>query len=155
MAFGEEAVRRALPKARQRRSRGVRLRTMAPLGSLVPDVNPEDIAALDGEHRRLAAPPTELDIVDRRTTLPALDPADPEGDYLEVHSPVPVAGLPALFEHSWASAAASLSDTPATSSAQDGTPDGHRPPERRGHGLAPPCHPQHRLEAARRHLKGF
>lgn len=104
MSFDDDAVQQALPSARERRARGVRLRTIAPVGSAEPDIPPEDLAALDGDHRRLARPPLSLDIIDRRVALLPLDPACPEGDQLEVWAPSLVAGLLALFERQWADA---------------------------------------------------
>lgn len=105
MTFDDDVVQRALPSAWRRRSRGMRLRTMAPVGSAVPDLSPEDLAVLDGDHRRLVDPPTAMNIVDRRVALLPADPAQPGGDRLEVWEPALVAGLVALFEQHWALAA--------------------------------------------------
>lgn len=105
MSVDEEAVRRALPAARERHLRGVLLRTLAPVGAATPRVDAADLAVIDGDHRRAATLPTSLNIVDRRVALLPADPADPDGDHLEVWAPALVAGLLAMFERHWTVAA--------------------------------------------------
>jgi DNA-binding CsgD family transcriptional regulator len=100
----EEAVHRALPGARKRRARGVLLRTMAPIGAAAPAVSAADLAVLDGDHRRVAAVPTSLTVLDRRVALLPADPDDPDGGYLEIWSLPLVAGLIALFDRHWSTA---------------------------------------------------
>lgn len=104
MTVDDEAVQRALPAARVRRARGVLLRTMAPVGAATPAVSAGDLTVLDGDHRRVAALPTSLTVLDRRVALLPADPDDPEGGYLEIWSRPLVAGLIALFDRHWSAA---------------------------------------------------
>lgn len=100
----EETARRSLPGARARRQRGIRLRTIAPVGATAPDLTTDELDLLDGDHRQLVEVPTSLTMLDRRVALLPIDPADPDGDYLEVRAAALVAGLHALFERHWAAA---------------------------------------------------
>ncbi|WP_214416575.1 helix-turn-helix transcriptional regulator [Sphaerisporangium fuscum] len=104
MTVDDEAVQRELPAARRRRARGVLLRTMAPIGAATPAVTSDDLTVLDGDHRRVAALPTSLTVLDRRVALLPADRDDPEGGYLEIWSRPLVTGLIALFDHHWSTA---------------------------------------------------
>lgn len=104
MTVDDEAVQRALPAARERRARGVRLRTMAPIGAATPAVSAADLAALDGDHRRAVGLPTSLTVLDRRVALLPAAQDDPEAGYLEIWFRPLVAGLIALFERHWSTA---------------------------------------------------
>jgi DNA-binding CsgD family transcriptional regulator len=107
MTVDDEAVQRALPAARERRERGVRLRTMAPIGAATPAVTDSDLLALDGDHRRAPGLPTSLNVLDRRVALLPAGQGEPEGGYWEIWSPPLVAGLVALFRRTWAAASPS------------------------------------------------
>ncbi|MGR6918289.1 LuxR C-terminal-related transcriptional regulator [[Actinomadura] parvosata] len=100
----DEAVQRALPAARERRARGVLLRTMAPIGAATPAVTAADLAAIDGDHRRVGGVPTPLNVLDRRVALLPADPDDPEAGHLEIWSRPLVTALIALFERHWSAA---------------------------------------------------
>jgi DNA-binding CsgD family transcriptional regulator len=104
MTVDDEAVQRALPGARKRRARGVLLRTMARVGAAAPSVSADDLVALDGDHRRVAALPTSLMVLDRRVALLPADPDDPDGGYLEIWSRPLVNSLIALFDRHWSTA---------------------------------------------------
>ncbi|MFB9622071.1 helix-turn-helix transcriptional regulator [Nonomuraea helvata] len=104
MTVDDEAVQRSLPGARERRARGVLLRTMAPIGAATPAVTADDLAVLDGDHRRAAELPTSLTVLDRRVALLPARQDDPEAGYLEIWSRPLVAGLIALFDRHWSAA---------------------------------------------------
>jgi predicted transcriptional regulator len=61
------------------------------------------MAQLGGHCRTVPTLPMRLVIVDRRTALVPIDPADPRAGALEIHTAGVVAGLVALFEQVWAS----------------------------------------------------
>jgi DNA-binding CsgD family transcriptional regulator len=108
MTVDDEAVQRALPAARERRARGVALRTMSPIGAAAPEVSADDLAVLDGDHRRVVSPPTSLTVLDRRVALLPADPDDPGGGCLEIWSRPLVSSLIALFDRHWSAASVPL-----------------------------------------------
>ncbi|WP_229068670.1 helix-turn-helix transcriptional regulator [Actinoplanes sp. DH11] len=63
----------------------------------------EWMSGLGGHSRTVPTLPMRLVIVDQRTALVPIDPADPRAGALEISTPGVVAGLIALFEQVWAS----------------------------------------------------
>ncbi|SCF44361.1 helix-turn-helix transcriptional regulator [Micromonospora mirobrigensis] len=59
------------------------------------------MARLGGQCRTVPTLPMRLVIVDRRTALVPIDPADPRAGALEIQTPGAVAGLAALFDQVW------------------------------------------------------
>ncbi|MER5318680.1 hypothetical protein [Streptosporangium roseum] len=111
LAFDTEVARGAVPSARRRHERGVRLRTLALADSRSPRLPAPDLALLDGEHRRAGDLPFHVAIIDRSVAFLPLDDDDAAAGCLEVTHPRLVNGLCALYERQWATATRPLIPT--------------------------------------------
>jgi DNA-binding CsgD family transcriptional regulator len=102
-AFTREALRAAAPYNRALLERGMSVLTLGvpPLADDVTEAHTVELTSRGMQYRELSELPTKLMLIDRRTAIVPLDPADTGKGALEIAAPTPVRGLVEFFLSQW------------------------------------------------------
>jgi DNA-binding CsgD family transcriptional regulator len=102
-AFTREALRAAAPHNRALLERGMSVLTLGvpPLADDVTHAHTVELTGRGMQYRQLPELPTKLMLIDRRTAIVPLDPADTGKGALEIAAPTPVRGLVEFFLSHW------------------------------------------------------